>query len=143
LSATVDANVLIYASNVDDPRYVRAHRFVNRLAEGPELIYLFWPTIMAYLRITTHPAILASPLTPGVAMANVEALLGRPHVRAQGEGEDFWRVFRATAGDHPRGNDLPDAHIVGLMRQHGVRVIYTRDRDFRRFDDIDARDPLA
>jgi hypothetical protein len=29
------------------------------------------------------------------------------------------------------------------MRQHGVRVIYTRDRSFRRFDEIEVRDPLA
>jgi hypothetical protein len=29
------------------------------------------------------------------------------------------------------------------MRQHGVRLIYTRDRGFRRFDGIDARDPFA
>jgi predicted nucleic acid-binding protein len=28
------------------------------------------------------------------------------------------------------------------MRQHGVRLIYTRDRDFRRFDSIEARDPF-
>jgi predicted nucleic acid-binding protein len=48
-----------------------------------------------------------------------------------------------TAGDRPRGNDVPDAHIAALMRQHGVRLIYTRDRDFRRFDGIDARDPFG
>jgi hypothetical protein len=29
------------------------------------------------------------------------------------------------------------------MRQHGVRVIYTRDRGFRRFEDLEVRDPLA
>jgi predicted nucleic acid-binding protein len=29
------------------------------------------------------------------------------------------------------------------MRQHGVRVIHTRDRDFRRFEGIDPRDPFA
>jgi hypothetical protein len=29
------------------------------------------------------------------------------------------------------------------MRQHGVPVIYTRDRDFRRSSGIDLRDPFA
>jgi predicted nucleic acid-binding protein len=47
------------------------------------------------------------------------------------------------AGDRPRGNDVPDAHLASLMRQHDVRVIWTRDRDFRRFDGIDARDPFS
>jgi len=28
------------------------------------------------------------------------------------------------------------------MRQHGVRMIHTRDSGFRRFDGLDVRDPL-
>ncbi len=55
----------------------------------------------------------------------------------------FWPIFRSMAGARPRGNDVPDVHLAALMRQHGVRLIYTRDRDFRRFDGIDARDPFA
>jgi hypothetical protein len=97
---------------------------------------------MGYLRIVTHPAILPRPLAPVQAMRNVEALLDRPHVRTAGESEAFWSTFRSTAGDRPRGNDVPDAHLAALMRQHGVRLIYTRDRDFRRFDGIEARDPF-
>jgi toxin-antitoxin system PIN domain toxin len=143
MSATVDANVLIYASNTADPLHETAVKLVRRLAAGPELVYLFWPTLLAYLRIVTHPAILPRPLPPRAAMSNVEALLDRPHVRAPGEADGFWSLFRAAAGDRPRGNDVPDAHLAALMRQHGVRLVYTRDRDFRRFDGIDARDPFA
>jgi hypothetical protein len=29
------------------------------------------------------------------------------------------------------------------MRQHGVTIIYTRDRDLRLYDGIDVRDPFA
>jgi toxin-antitoxin system PIN domain toxin len=143
VSSTVDANVLIYASNTADPLHASAIDLIERLAAGPELVYLFWPTIMGYLRIVTHPAILPRPLAPNVAMGNLEALLDRPHVRAPGETDGFWPIFRTTAGDRPRGNDVPDAHLATLMRQHGVRLIYTRDRDFRRFDGIDARDPFV
>ena len=143
MSATVDANVLIYASNTADPLHDPAVKLVRRLADGPELVYLFWPTLMGYLRIVTHPAILPRPLAPRDAMRNVEALLDRPHVRAPGEADGFWPIFRVAAGDRPRGNDVPDAHLAALMRQHGVRLIYTRDRGFRRFDGIDARDPFA
>jgi toxin-antitoxin system PIN domain toxin len=143
MSATVDANVLVYASNTADPLHEPAIDLVRGLAEGPELVYLFWPALMGYLRIVTHPAILPRPLTPQVAMANIGTLLDRPHVRAPGELDGFWPIFRITAGDRPRGNDVPDAHLAALMRQHGVRLIYTHDRGFRRFDGIDARDPFA
>ncbi len=143
MSSTVDANVLVYASNVADPLHERALALVRRLADGPELVYLFWPTLMGYLRIVTHPAVLLRPLAPADAMRNVGALLDRPHVRAPGEADGFWSIYRAIAGDRPRGDDVPDSHVASLMRQHGVRLIYTRDRDFRRFDGIEARDPFA
>lgn len=143
MSATVDANILVYASDDRASSHDRAEAFIRQLAVGPEILYLFWPVLLGYLRIVTHPGILTSPLSPAAALLNVEALLDRPHVRAPGEAEGFWPIFRATAGDRPRGNEVPDAHIAALMRQHGVRVIYTRDRDFRRFDGIDARDPFA
>jgi toxin-antitoxin system PIN domain toxin len=142
MSATVDANVLIYASDSQAESHDRAEALVRRLAAGPEILYLFWPVLLGYLRIVTHPGILANPLSPMAALGNVEALLDRPHVRAPGELEGFWSIFRSTAGERPRGNDIPDAHVAALMRQHGVRVIYTRDRDFRRFNGIDVRDPF-
>jgi uncharacterized protein len=143
VSATLDVNILIYASNSADPAHEAARELVDRLAAGPDLLYLFWPTLTGYLRIGTHAAMLPRPLTPREALANVSELLALPHVRSPGEAEGFWELFRATAGSALRGDDLPDAHLATLMRQHGVRVIYTRDRGFRRFDGIDVHDPFG
>jgi len=42
-----------------------------------------------------------------------------------------------------RGNQVPDTHLAALMRQNGVRILYTRDRGFRRFDFLDVRDPFG
>lgn len=142
MSVTVDANVLVYASNEADPSHETALGLIERLAAGPELVSLFWPTTMGYLRIVTHPAILPRPLTAAEAVANIDALLVRPHVRAPGERDGFWEVYRATAGGHDRGNDVPDGHLAALMRQHGVRVVYTRDRDFARFEGVEVRNPF-
>lgn len=143
MSVTVDANVLVYASNDADPAHGAARALVERLAAGPDLVYLFWPTIMGYLRIVTHPAILPRPLAFAEASANIGALLEAPHVRTPGEADGFWGLYVATASEHARGNDIPDAHIAGLMRQHGVATIFTRDRDLRRYEGIEARDPFA
>jgi len=143
VSATVDANILVYASNRADPAYEAARSLVERLARGPEIVYLFWPALMGYLRIVTHPGILPKPMSPADAAANVSALLALPHVRAPGEADGFWDAFQGIASDRLRGNAIPDGHLVALMHQHGVRRIYSRDRDFRRFDGIDPVDPFA
>ncbi len=143
MSVTVDANVLVYASNEAEPVHAAARELVDRLAAGPEIVYLFWPTVMGYLRIVTHPAVLPRPLSPAEAIANIGSLLARPHVRVPGEQEGFWELYLATRGDADRGNDVPDGHLVALMRQHGVSKIHTRDRDFRRYAEIVASDPFA
>ncbi len=142
MSSTLDANLLVYASNEADPAHPAARALLERLASGPELVYLFWPVLLGYLRIVTHAAILPRPLAPADAQANVTALLELKHVRAPGEADGFWDVFRSHADDL-RGNAVPDAHLVALMRQHGVATIYTRDRDFRRFNGIRVENPFA
>jgi len=142
VSATVDANVLVYASNEAEPVHQPARRLVESLAAGPEIVYLFWPTIMGYLRIVTHPSVLPRPLSPREAISNIEALIAAPHVRTPGEQEGFWELYLATRNEADRGNDVPDGHLAALMRQHGVSTIYSRDRDFRRFDGIVAENPF-
>jgi toxin-antitoxin system PIN domain toxin len=143
VSVTVDANILIYASNEADPAHATARELIERLAAGPDLVYLFWPVVSGYLRIVTHAAILPRPLRPEDAMANIDAFLTLGHVRAPGEPSDFWSLFQLTAGSDVRGNLVPDAHLAALMRAHGVATVYSRDRDLRRFDAITVVDPFA
>jgi toxin-antitoxin system PIN domain toxin len=143
MSRTVDANVLLYAADETSPRHLEARRLVERIAAGPEIAYLFWPTVMAYLRIATHPSIFQRPLPARDAIANIDSLLSRPHVRAPGEQPEFWQRYRSVAADAaPSGNLIPDAHLVALMLENEVRTIWTHDRDFRRFRGIDVRDPF-
>ena len=144
MSTAIDANLLLYASDAGSRFHERALEVLRSAAEGPDLLYLFWPVVMAYLRIATHPAVFAHPLAPADATANVEQLLVRPHVRAPGEDDGFWNSFRAvSASTTVRGNLVSDAHVVSLMRQYGVRTILSHDRDFHKFTAITVKDPFA
>jgi toxin-antitoxin system PIN domain toxin len=144
MSYAIDANLLLYASDEDSPFHERATALMDEIAIGPELVYLFWPTAMAYLRIATHPAIFARPLSHSEARSNVDTLLALSHVQVAGESDAFWGRFTEIAEDvRPTGNLVPDAHIVALMLEHGVRTIWTRDRDYRAFAGIRVRDPFA
>jgi len=139
----VDANILLYASDAASPHHERARTFLQELAGGVDLVYLFWPTIMAYLRIATHHGIFSDPLDPEIAVANIDAMLQRPNVRTGSETERFWQIWRATTDPLTvRGNLVPDAHVVALMRLHGVGAIWSLDRDLRRFDGIRVLDPF-
>ena len=109
----------------------------------PELFCLAWPTLLADLRIATHPSIFASPLSPGQAEANVESLLALPRVRVLGEGDGFWGSYRALTDAPIRGNQVPDAHLAAVLLEHGVQLLYSRDRDFLRYPTLRVEDPFA
>jgi hypothetical protein len=143
VSFAIDVNVFLDASDRSSVRSARAIEFLAECAAGPEVVCVAWPTVMSYLRLATHPSIFAHPLSPDEAMGNIEALLRLPHVRALGEEEGFWTVYREVAGSTPtRGSLVPDAHLAALLRQHGVTTLYTNDKDFRRFDFLRLRNPF-
>lgn len=143
MSQTLDTNLLVYATHIESPFHERSRALVEYLVAGPTIAYILWPAVLGYLQIVTHPGILEVPLSTGEAMANVENVVAPAHIRVGGELEGFWSTYRRVADDvRPRGNLVPDAHLVALMHQHGVSTIWTRDRDFRKFTGITVKDPL-
>jgi len=94
--------------------------------------------------MTTHPRIFSQPLSPTEALNNIRGLLSLPHVRTISEEEGFLDVYQDVTGTIPvRGNLVPDAHLVALLRQHGIHTLYSTDTDFRKFAGLIVRNPLA
>jgi toxin-antitoxin system PIN domain toxin len=144
MSYSLDANVLLYASDRSSERHEDARKFLESCAKGPELLYLAWPVLMSYLRVATHSRIFAAPLTPEEAFGNVTALLAMPHVRAVSELDGFVDAYQHVTGELTvRGNLVPDAHLAAILFQHGIRTLFSRDRDFRKFSTLDVRDPFS
>ncbi len=144
MSYSLDANVLLFASDRTSDRHGAAREFLESCAASPEVLCVTWPTVMAYLRIATHPSIFAAPLTPEQALANVNALLALPQTRVVSEQEGFLEAYlHVTASTTVRGNLVPDAHVTAILFQNGVRTLYSNDRDFRKFETLDVRDPFA
>jgi len=143
VSYSIDANILLYASDESSEWHQPAKAFLEQRASDPDILCLTWPVLMAYQRIATHPAIFARPLAPELALGNVQKLLALPRTRLVAEAEEFADDYRlATAGMTAAGNLVPDAHVATILREHGVRRIYTADTDFRKFDFLDVINPL-
>ncbi len=144
MSYSVDVNVLLYASDQASPRYDRALQFLQSRASDPELFCISWPTMMAYIRISTHPRIFSQPLSPEEALRNVESLIVLPRVRVLSEDEGFLAIYRQVTDKFPvRGNLVPVAHLVVLLLQHGVTKIYTADSDFKKFEFLEVSNPFS
>ena len=143
MSYSIDVNILLYASDQSNPRHAAATRFMQERISDSELFCVTWPTIMSYLRISTHSSIFSIPLSPEQALSNIDSVLNLPRIKVLSEEEGFLDVYKEITGRFPvRGNLVLDAHLAAILHQHGVQKIYTGDRDFLKFDFLDVRDPF-
>jgi hypothetical protein len=112
---------------------------------GAAAWYVTWSICYEFMRVTTHPRVFRRPWSLGQAWSFIGALLASPALGVLVPTERHADVVSEIVADLPTlsGNLLHDAHIAVLMREHGVRRIYTRDTDFHRFPFLDPIDPAA
>ena len=98
-----------------------------------------------FVRVVTHPRVFRRPWGISDAWAFVETLLSSPSLGVLTHTPRHGAVAAQTLGEVPglRGNLVHDAHTAILMREHGIRRVYTRDTDFHRFPFLAVIDPLA
>jgi predicted nucleic acid-binding protein len=107
--------------------------------------YLTWDIFYEYLRVVTHPRVLRNCWTLDKAWHFIESLLSSPYLGILLPTERHAEVAAAVFKEIPdiNGNLIHDAKIAVLMREHGIRRIYTRDTDFHRFPFLETVDPVA
>ncbi len=143
MSFAVDTNLLLYAVNQDSEFHQSAKKFIETCAQKEESWMMPYPVVHAFLRISTHAAILPKPLTSSQSFDIVESILRLPHVVCIGEEGDLWKIYKEEVFSlHLKGNDFPDALIVSVLKVHGVSTFYTKDRGFLRFKNIKAIEPF-
>jgi toxin-antitoxin system PIN domain toxin len=140
----VDTNILVYAHREDAQWHDIAHGRLAELAEGRTPWAIPWPCLHEFLAIVTHPRIYAPPTPAGIAVDQVEAWLESPSLTLLAESEGYWPELRATQHEgRIVGPQVHDARVAALCRLHGVRELWTVDRDFGRFPGLTARNPLV
>jgi len=141
----VDTNVLIYAANRAAPAHERCRGLLEGWREQPSAWYTTWGILYEFLRVTTHPRVLRKPWTGREAWGFVESLLASPGLGVLTETERHAEVAARVVEEVPfvAANLFHDAHTAILMREHGIRRVYTRDTAFHRFPFVEVLDPLA
>jgi toxin-antitoxin system PIN domain toxin len=140
----VDTNLLVYAHRRDSEWHAEARRHVNDLAEGREPWAIPWPCVHEFVSVVTHPRIFRPPSTLKQALAQVDAWLGSPTLVLLSEGGAHWSTLRtALESAKAVGPLVHDARIASLCLEHGVRELWTADRDFGRFGVLPFRNPLV
>lgn len=138
----VDANVLLFAEDNSSPHHESSTRWLTGALNGSVRIGLPWASLLAFLRIRTHPRAYEHPLTADRAWAQVLAWLDAPAAWQPVPTERHAEVLGSLVQRYQlRGNAVPDAHLAALAIEHGVGVC-SADTDFARFTDVRWVNPL-
>ena len=140
----VDTNILVYAHREDFPFHETAFRRLAELAEGPAVWAIPWPCLHEFLAVVTHPRIYVPPTPLAQALDQVDAWLESPTLALLTESAAHWPALRALIADgRISGAQIHDARVAALCRQHGVRELWSADRDFNRFAGLPVVNPLV
>ncbi len=138
----VDTNILVHAHREDSPWHERAERALAGL--GAERWGVPWPCIHEFIAVVTHPKIFDPPTPLEDALTAVSTWLEAPSLALLGELDGYWsmlaELLRSARVAGPR---VHDARIAALCLQHGVRELWTMDRDFSRFTRLPTKNPLV
>ena len=139
----VDANLLLYAADASAPQHGRAAAWLTEQLNGDRRVGLPWESLVAFVRIATHPRASDNPLAPDAAWCFVEDWLAAPPAWVPLPTERHADVLGALLRRYRlAGNLVPDAHLAALAIEHGLEVC-SADTDFARFTEIRWRNPLA
>jgi len=140
----VDTNILVYSVREDSPWHEPALKCMRAIAEGASTWAIPWPCIHEFIAVVTHPRIYKPPTPLWDALLQVDYWMESPGFRSLGEGAGYWDYLKdiLTEGK-AMGPVVHDSHVVAVCRSHGVKEIWSADRDYSRFAGVRIRNPLV
>jgi uncharacterized protein len=139
----VDANVLIHAVNEASTQHEAARSWLDQALGGEETVAFAWSVVLAFLRLTTHPAVFAQPLDPARATAIVRAWTEQPTARLiDPTPRHLALLIGLLAEAGTAANLVNDAHLAALAIEHDAALV-TFDADFGRFRGLRTERPGA
>ncbi len=143
LPALVDANLVLWAHHRQFSEHDKARVWWRETLSSSTQVGIPWSTIVAFLRISTHPRALRRPVPIDVAWKEVRRWLARTNVWVPTPTDRHTAILEdLLQRSHPTGNHVPDADLAALAIEWGLELL-SADRDFARYPALRWRDPLT
>jgi toxin-antitoxin system PIN domain toxin len=137
-----DANLLLYAYHPRAVQHEASKAWLEAALSGTEIVRLPWPTVWAFLRISTSPMVFEHPLSITEAIAAVSSWLERSNAGVLDPGERHWEILQRLLEEAQcTGALVTDAALAALAIEHGA-TLCTTDRDFSQFPELAWLNPL-
>lgn len=138
-----DLNLLVYAVDETAATHAAARDWWNETLSGTETVGLAWAVLLGFVRLTTSPRVVQSPLTATEALEYVDRWLEQAVTAVITPTARHTAVLRDLLAPTGTGGSLvTDAHLAALAIEHGA-TLCSADRDFGRFPGLAWVNPLA
>ncbi len=139
----IDTGILLSAVNRFAPAHTRAAALVESLASGDRPWALPVTVAHEFLRLVTHPHVVARALAPSDALGFLDELVASPSARLLIPTPAHLGALREVLGLIAPGRALPSGFDTAvLLREHDVRELLSADAGMKRFSFLAVRDPL-
>jgi toxin-antitoxin system PIN domain toxin len=132
----VDLNVLIYATDETATHHAVAKAWLDRTMSSTETVGIATLIAIGFVRLTTNPRVMESPLDVATSVGVVRGWYRRPNVTAPAPTPRHYQLLdELLAPIGTAGNLVSDAHLAALAIEHGAELC-SFDRDFGRFSGV-------
>jgi len=139
----VDANLLIYAYDLDSAHHKKSLSWLEELLSGVEAVGLPWQSVSAFLRVITNRRLPGMRVSLEQAVQVVDEWLQQPNVQVLVPADQHWSVLRQMILEgRASGPLVSDAEIAAITIEQGA-VLHTTDRDFARFPGLRWKNPIG
>jgi toxin-antitoxin system PIN domain toxin len=137
----LDANLLLWAHHRGFAQHEPARSWLASTLSDTPAVGIPWPSVLAFLRVSTHSRAFQHPLGIEVAWEVVDGWLSRPNVQMPVPTDAHADLLRQMlVSGRAAGNHTTDAHLAALAIEWGL-VLLSADRDFARYPGLRWHDP--
>ncbi len=138
----LDTSVLVYAFRSDNPFHALVVAAIDRLIERA----LPWGVpivcVHEFLAVSTNARAFREPTPLELAFRQIEGLLEQPGARLLVPTKRHLPILRELAESaQASGGRLHDARVAASCIEHGVTQLWSADRDFGAWPQLNVRTP--
>jgi hypothetical protein len=139
----VDTNILVYAHRIEMKLHKQALEALEGLLAANDQWAIPWPCVHEFIAIVTNPRIFKTPTPLRMAFDVVRSWTQGANLYFLAEGEGYLAlVEEISTAALLYGAKIHDARIAALCLHHGIKELWSSDRDFSLFPRLKLHNPL-
>lgn len=140
----VDTNILVYAHRPEAPFHQPARRCLAALRAARRPWGIPIHCLAEFAAVVSNPRIWKEPSGAPQVRAQVDAWRTSPELQLLEDDATVWdRCLDLAERGGVAAGSWYDARIAAVCLAHGVRELWTVDREYSRFPELPARNPLG